>query len=540
MKKHLDNAFLEGTGYRAKTRFAKFFNLPELISTFKNTADIQTADMLKLPVPQAKRETIILPPSEIQVEMVAALADRAEKVRNKMVDVSEDNMLLITNDGRKLALDQRLLNPLLGDYAESKSSKCAQKVYEIWEKTKDKRSTQMLFCDLSTPKNDGSFNVYDDIKDKLIAKGIPEAEIAYIHNAKSEVQKKELFNKVREGEIRILIGSTQKMGAGTNVQKKLIALHHLDAPWRPSDLEQREGRIIRQGNENEEIEIYTYITEKTFDSYIYQLLENKQRFISQIMTGKSPLRSAEDIDEATLSYGEIKALATGNPLIIEKMELDAAVNKLKMLKSDYLNQKYLLEDRISQYYPLKIAEYTEKLKGMAKDIETFKAADKGKDGFAPMELMGKIYEEKKEAGERILELCKEAKIMDNFKIGAWQGFELSLSFDRFEMAYNITMKGELSHFTQLGSDIFGNIQRMNNTLEKMPEVEKIIAEKLKETENQLENAKKEVQAPFMYEEDLRTKNERLEMLNALLSMDEKKEDVPQKDYAHKEMVGEAR
>ena len=305
-------------------------------------------------------------------------------------------------------------------------------------------------------------------------------------------------------------------------------------------MEQREGRIIRQGNENEEVEIYTYITEKTFDSYIYQLLENKQRFISQIMTGKSPLRSAEDIDEATLSYGEIKALATGNPLIIEKMELDAAVNKLKMLKSDYLNQKYLLEDRISQYYPLKIAEYSEKLKGMAKDIETFKAADKGKDGFTPMELMGKVYEEKKEAGEKILELCKEVKIMDNFKIGVWQGFELSLSFDRFEMVYNIMMKGELSHFTQLGSDIFGNIQRMNNTLEKMPEVEKIIAEKLKETENQLENAKKEVQAPFMYEEDLRTKNERLEMLNALLSMDEKKEDVPQKDYAHKEMVGEAR
>ena len=348
-------------GYRAKTRFAKFFNLPELIMTFKEVADIQTKEMLNLPVPAVKRETVILAPSEIQTEMVHALAERAEKVRNKQVDVSTDNMLLITNDGRKLALDQRLLNPLLGDYAESKSSKCAAKVYEIWERTKDKRSTQMIFCDLSTPKADGSFNVYDDLKHKLESKGIPEAEIAYIHNAKSEVQKKELFAKVREGTIRILIGSTQKMGAGTNVQQKLIALHHLDAPWRPSDLEQREGRIIRQGNENSEVEIYTYVTEKTFDSYLYQLLENKQKFISQIMTGKSPLRSAEDVDEAALSYGEIKALATGNPLIIEKMDLDVAVNKLNLLKSDYLNQKYLLEDKISRYYPEKIAEYTEKV-----------------------------------------------------------------------------------------------------------------------------------------------------------------------------------
>ena len=508
-------------GYRAKTRFAKFFNLPELIMTFKEVADIQTKEMLNLPVPAVKRETVILAPSETQTEMVGSLAERAEKVRNKQVDVSTDNMLLITNDGRKLALDQRLLNPFLGDYAESKSSKCAAKVYEIWERTKEQHSTQMIFCDLSTPKADGSFNVYDDLKQKLESKGIPEAEIAYIHNAKSEVQKKELFAKVREGEVRILIGSTQKMGAGTNAQQKLIALHHLDAPWRPSDLEQREGRIIRQGNENAEVEIYTYVTEKTFDSYLYQLLENKQKFISQIMTGKSPLRSAEDVDEAALSYGEIKALATGNPLIIEKMDLDVAVNKLNLLKSDYLNQKYLLEDKISRYYPEKIAEYTERIEKMGMDIQTFNRTDQGKDNFAPMTLQGQTYYEKKEAGEKLIELCKEAKMADNLQVGSWRGFELSLSFDRFEKAYIMTLQGELKHYVTLGADIYGNLQRMNNLLEKMPEVRDTLQMKLAETKKQLANAQKEVQAPFMYEEELHTKKERLDTLNALLSMDEK-------------------
>ena len=508
-------------GYRAKTRFAKFFNLPELIMTFKEVADIQTKEMLNLPVPQVKRETVILAPSETQTEMVGSLAERAEKVRNKQVDVSTDNMLLITNDGRKLALDQRLLNPLLGDYAESKSSKCAAKVYEIWDRTKEQHSTQMIFCDLSTPKADGGFNVYDDLKQKLESKGIPEEEIAYIHNAKSEVQKKELFAKVREGTIRILIGSTQKMGAGTNAQQKLIALHHLDAPWRPSDLEQREGRIIRQGNENAEVEIYTYVTEKTFDSYRYQLLENKQKFISQIMTGKSPLRSAEDVDEAALSYGEIKVLATGNPLIIEKMDLDVAVNKLNLLKSDYLNQKYLLEDKISRYYPEKIAEYTERAQKMGMDIQTFKKTDRGKENFVPMTLQGQTYYEKKEAGEKIIALCHEAKMTDNLPIGSWRGFELSLSFDRFEKAYILTMQGELKHYVTLGSDIYGNLQRMNNTLEKMPEVRDTLQMKLSETKKQLANAQKEVQKPFMYEEELRTKKERLDALNALLSMDEK-------------------
>ena len=508
-------------GYRAKTRFAKFFNLPELIMTFKEVADIQTKEMLNLPVPQVKRETVILAPSETQTEMVGSLAERAEKVRNKQVDVSTDNMLLITNDGRKLALDQRLLNPLLGDYAESKSSKCAAKVYEIWDRTKEQHSTQMIFCDLSTPKADGGFNVYDDLKQKLESKGIPEEEIAYIHNAKSEVQKKELFAKVREGTIRILIGSTQKMGAGTNAQQKLIALHHLDAPWRPSDLEQREGRIIRQGNENAEVEIYTYVTEKTFDSYRYQLLENKQKFISQIMTGKSPLRSAEDVDEAALSYGEIKVLATGNPLIIEKMDLDVAVNKLNLLKSDYLNQKYLLEDKISRYYPEKIAEYTERAQKMGMDIQTFKKTDRGKENFVPMTLQGQTYYEKKEAGEKIIALCHEAKMTDNLPIGSWRGFELSLSFDRFEKAYILTMQGELKHYVTLGSDIYGNLQRMNNTLEKMPEVRDTLQMKLSETKKQLANAQKEVQKPFMYEEELRTKKERLDALNALLSIDEK-------------------
>lgn len=508
-------------GYRAKTRFAKFFNLPELIMTFKEVADIQTKEMLNLPVPQVKRETVILAPSETQTEMVGSLAERAEKVRNKQVDVSTDNMLLITNDGRKLALDQRLLNPFLGDYAESKSSKCAAKVYEIWERTKEQHSTQMIFCDLSTPKADGGFNVYDDLREKLISLGVPNEEIAYIHNAKSEVQKKELFAKVREGEVRVLIGSTQKMGAGTNAQQKLIALHHLDAPWRPSDLEQREGRIIRQGNENAEVEIYTYVTEKTFDSYLYQLLENKQKFISQIMTGKSPLRSAEDVDETALSYGEIKALATGNPLIIEKMNLDVAVNKLNLLKSDYLNQKYLLEDKISRYYPEKIAEYTERIEKMARDIQTFKQTDRGKENFVPMTLQGKKYYEKKEAGEKLIALCHEAKMADNLQVGSWRGFALNLSFDRFEKAYIMTLQGEIKHYVTLGTDIYGNLQRMHNTLEKMPEVRDTLQMKLTETKKQLANAQKEVQKPFMYEEELRTKKERLDTLNALLSMDEK-------------------
>ena len=349
------------------------------------------------------------------------------------------------------------------------------------------------------------------------------------------MQKKELFAKVREGEVRILIGSTQKMGAGTNAQQKLIALHHLDAPWRPSDLEQREGRIIRQGNENAEVEIYTYVTEKTFDSYLYQLLENKQKFISQIMTGKSPLRSAEDVDEAALSYGEIKALATGNPLIIEKMDLDVAVNKLSLLKSDYLNQKYLLEDKISRYYPEKIAEYTERVEKMAIDIQTFKQTDRGKDNFAPMTLQGQTYYEKKEAGEKIIELCHEAKMADNLPIGSWRGFALSLSFDRFEKAYILTMQGELKHYVTLGTDIYGNLQRMNNLLEKMPEVRDTLQMKLAETKKQLANAQKEVQKPFMYEEELRTKKERLDILNALLSMDEKTIDIEEEKTPSREV-----
>ena len=397
----------EGNGYRAKTRFAKFYNLPELMSVFKNVADIQTADMLKLPVPEAHYHNIALKPSEYQKDMVASLAERAEKVRNREVDSSVDNMLLITNDGRKLALDQRLINPMLPSDPNSKAAKCAENVFEIWQRTADQRSTQMIFCDLSTPKGDGSFSVYDDIRAKLLELGVPEHEIAYIHNAKSEAQKKDLFGKVRSGQVRILLGSTQRMGAGTNCQQKLIALHHLDCPWRPSDLQQREGRIIRQGNENPEVDIYSYVTEGTFDAYLYQLVESKQKFISQIMTSKSPVRSAEDVDEQALSYAEIKALASGNPMIKEKMDLDIEVSKLKLLKANHLSQRYALEDSISKTFPREIAETQARLAGYGADIATVKEqTHPNADGFAPMTLAGVTYAEKKEAGAALLSLCQ--------------------------------------------------------------------------------------------------------------------------------------
>ena len=397
----------EGNGYRAKTRFAKFYNLPELMSVFKNVADIQTADMLKLPVPEAHYHNIALKPSEYQKDMVASLAERAEKVRNREVDSSVDNMLLITNDGRKLALDQRLINPMLPSDPNSKAAKCAENVFEIWQRTADQRSTQMIFCDLSTPKGDGSFSVYDDIRAKLLELGVPEHEIAYIHNAKSEAQKKDLFGKVRSGQVRILLGSTQRMGAGTNCQQKLVALHHLDCPWRPSDLQQREGRIIRQGNENPEVDIYSYVTEGTFDAYLYQLVESKQKFISQIMTSKSPVRSAEDVDEQALSYAEIKALASGNPMIKEKMDLDIEVSKLKLLKANHLSQRYALEDSISKTFPREIAETQARLAGYGADIATVKEqTHPNADGFAPMTLAGVTYAEKKEAGAALLSLCQ--------------------------------------------------------------------------------------------------------------------------------------
>ena len=516
----------EGTGYRAKTRFAKFYNLPELMSVFKNVADIQTADMLKLPVPEAHYHNIALKPSEYQKEIVASLAERAEKVRNREVDSSVDNMLLITNDGRKLALDQRLVNPMLPSDPNSKAAKCAENVFEIWQRTADKRSTQMIFCDLSTPKDDGTFSVYDDIHAKLLELGIPENEIAFIHNAKSEVQKKDLFGKVRSGQVRILLGSTQRMGAGTNCQQKLIALHHLDCPWRPSDLQQREGRIIRQGNENPEVDIYSYVTEGTFDAYLYQLVESKQKFISQIMTSKSPVRSAEDVDEQALSYAEIKALASGNPMIKEKMDLDIEVSKLKLLKANHLSQKYALEDAISKGFPKQIAETQARIAGYGADIATVKGnTHPNADGFSPLTLAGVTHADKKEAGAALLTMCQAMLSPEATQIGSYRGLTLELAFDTFAREYRLTMIGQLRHTVTLGTDVFGNLQRMDNALEGLPIKEQTCREQLSNLQTQLETAKAEVQKPFPREEELTTKTARLEELNTLLNLDHKEPEI---------------
>ena len=515
----------EGTGYRAKTRFAKFHNLPELMSMFKEIADIKTADVLKLPVPKANYHTIVVEPSEAQKEMVADLADRAEKVRNKMVDSSTDNMLKITNDGRKLALDQRLANDLLEDYEKSKTAICSQNIYEIWEKHKDKKLAQLVFCDLSTPHNDGKFNVYDDLKNKLIEKGIPENEIAFIHEANTEVKKKELFNKVRKGEIRVLMGSTQKMGAGTNCQDKLIALHHLDCPWRPSDLIQRCGRIIRQGNENPEVDIYTYVTEGTFDGYLYQLVENKQKFISQIMTSKTPVRSAEDIDEKALSYAEIKALAAGNPLIIEKTELDASVSKLKLLKQSFLSQIYDLEDKIAKYFPNEINRLDNKIKMLSEDIERAKENTKTSEEnkFSSMNLKDKIYTERQEAGAKILELCKSMKNPDPINIGEFRGFSMELYFDTMSRDFKINLKGSLSHVVSLGDDPSGNTIRLDNALDNLDKDLKKAKEQLEDTKQQFENAKIESKKQFPQEQELKEKSKRLNEVNKKLSIKDKAE-----------------
>ena len=516
----------EGTGYRAKTCFSKFNNLPELISVFKNVADIQTADMLNLPVPEAHYHNIALKPSEYQKEMVASLAERAEQVRNRQVDSSVDNMLLITNDGRKLALDQRLINPMLPADPESKVVKCVETAFDIWRRTAEKRSTQMIFCDLSTPKGDGVFSVYDDIRSKLLAMGVPENEIAYIHDAKTEAQKKDLFAKVRAGQVRVLLGSTQRMGAGTNCQQKLVALHHLECPWRPSDLQQREGRIIRQGNENAEVDIYSYVTEGTFDAYLYQLVERKQKFIAQIMTSKSPVRSAEDVDEQALSYAEIKALASGNPLIKEKMDLDIEVTKLKLLKSSHLSQRYALEDAISKTFPKSLAETQERLAGYGADIAAVKEhTAPNADGFSPMTLAGKVYAEKKAAGAELLTMCQNMLVPEPTQVGSYRGLTLELSFDSFSQEYRLTMIGQLRHVTTLGTDVFGNIQRMDNLLETLPVKEQACREKLSELHTQLETAKAEVQKSFPREEELKTKLARLEELNALLNMDKREPEV---------------
>ena len=516
----------EGTGYRAKTRFAKFYNLPELMSVFKNVADIQTADMLKLPVPEAHYHNIALKPSEYQKEIVASLAERAEKVRNREVDSSVDNMLLITNDGRKLALDQRLVNPMLPSDPNSKAAKCAENVFEIWQRTAGQRSTQMIFCDLSTPKDDGTFSVYDDIHAKLLELGIPENEIAFIHNAKSEAQKKDLFGKVRSGQVRILLGSTQRMGAGTNCQQKLIALHHLECPWRPSDLQQREGRIIRQGNENPEVDIYSYVTEGTFDAYLYQLVESKQKFISQIMTSKSPVRSAEDVDEQALSYAEIKALASGNPMIKEKMDLDIEVSKLKLLKANHLSQKYALEDAISKGFPKQIAETQARIAGYGADIATVKEnTHPNGDGFSPLTLAGVTHADKKEAGAALLTMCQTMLSPEATQIGSYRGLTLELAFDTFAREYRLTMIGQLRHTVTLGTDVFGNLQRMDNALEGLPIKEQTCREQLSNLQTQLETAKAEVQKPFPREEELTTKTARLEELNTLLNLDHKEPEI---------------
>ena len=520
----------EGTGYRAKTRFAKFFNLPELIALFKESADIQTPDMLKLPVPEAEYENVTLKPSEAQKEMVQSLADRAERVRNRMVDSSVDNMLKITNDGRKLALDQRLMSDLLPDDPNSKASVCVEKAFEIWKDTTEKKSAQLIFCDLSTPKGDGTFNVYEDIRDKLIAKGVPPEEIAFIHDANTELRKAELFAKVRSGQVRFLLGSTAKMGAGTNVQDRLIALHHLDVPWRPSDIEQQEGRILRQGNTNPKVKIFRYVTEGTFDAYSWQLIENKQKFIGQIMTSKSPVRSCEDIDDAALTYAEVKALATGNPYIKEKMDLDIQVSKLKLMKANHTSQKYRLEDEIAKRYPMQISALKERIAGLKADIADYNARKPADKELFAMTVAGKTYEDRKEAGTALIAICKEMKAVNTpVAVGEYLGMKMTASFDSFLRKFSLTLKGNLSHTIDIGSDPSGNITRINNVLEGMTkQLEEAVA-KLENVEHQLETAKVEVVKPFAQEAELAEKLDRLAELNALLNMDEKGDDAVDMD-----------
>ena len=516
----------EGTGYRAKTRFAKFYNLPELMAMFKEIADIKTADMLNLPVPEAKYHNIAVKPSEMQKEMVASLAERAEQVRGGGVDSSVDNMLKITNDGRKLALDQRMLNDMLPDFEGSKINACVDNIYRIWEENTDKKSAQLVFCDLSTPKNDGTFSVYNDIRKKLIERGIPESEVKFIHEADTDMKKKELFQKTRKGEVRVLLGSTQKMGAGTNVQDKLIALHDVDCPWRPSDLEQRSGRIVRQGNENPQVDIYRYVTEQTFDAYLYQLVEGKQKFASQIMTSKSPVRSAEDIDETALSYAEIKMLATGNPYIKEKMDLDIQVQKLKMLKSNFLSEKYGLEDKVIKFYPQQIAYLKSRVEGLTKDVETAKSHPKPIDE-QPLGMMvsGVSYSEKAEAGQAIINACKSMNSPDAIPLGEYRGFQMELYFDTVQRNYVVKLKGETSRDVPLGDDAHGNIVRIDNGIERFEETLADTKNSLENTEKQFETAKQEIEKPFAKEEELREKTARLDELNILLNMDKKENEI---------------
>lgn len=528
----------EGTGYRAKTRFAKFYNLPELMAMFKEIADIKTADMLNLPVPEAKYHNIAVKPSEMQKEMVAFLAERAEQVRGGGVDSSVDNMLKITNDGRKLALDQRMLNDMLPDFEGSKINACVDNIYRIWKENADKKSAQLVFCDLSTPKNDGTFSVYNDIRKKLIERGIPESEVKFIHEADTDMKKKELFQKTRKGEVRVLLGSTQKMGAGTNVQDKLIALHDVDCPWRPSDLEQRSGRIVRQGNENPKVDIYRYVTEQTFDAYLYQLVEGKQKFASQIMTSKSPVRSAEDIDETALSYAEIKMLATGNPYIKEKMDLDIQVQKLKMLKSNFLSEKYGLEDKVIKFYPQQIAYLKSRVEGLTKDVETAKLHPKPIDE-QPLGMMvsGVSYSEKAEAGQAIINACKSMNSPNAIPLGEYRGFQMELYFDTVQRNYVVKLKGETSRDVPLGDDSHGNIVRIDNGIERFEEALADTKNSLENTEKQFETAKQEIEKPFAKEEELRAKTARLDELNILLNMDKKENEIVGGEPDEGEAVG---
>ena len=513
----------EGTGYRAKTRFARFYNLPELIAMFKQVADIQTADMLNLPVPTVNYHNVVMKPSEHQRDMVASLAERAERVRNGMVEPTVDNMLKITNDGRKLALDQRLVNGMLPDNEESKVNACMDNIYRVWEAGEEKKLTQLVFCDLSTPHNDGTFNVYDDLKAKLMERGIPAEEIAFIHDAKTEVQKAALFTSVRRGLVRVLIGSTAKMGAGTNVQRKLAAEHHLDIPWRPSDIEQREGRMIRQGNTNESVEVFRYVTENTFDAYMWQTIESKQKFISQIMTSKSPVRSCEDIDETALSYAEVKALATGNPYIKEKMDLEIDVSRLKLVKANYQSQKYAMEDRLLKYFPREVKLTEERIAGFKADMSLYEQ-HKTED-FPGMVLNGVNYAEKKDAGAALIETCKAQTSPELKEVGSFRGFTLMLSYDTFGKTFKLTLKGALSHTIDLGSDIHGNIQRMENAFDMFPTRLNACEQALANLQIQIENAKAEVEKPFAQEDELRTKSARLAELDAMLNMDKRENDT---------------
>ena len=495
------------------------------MSLFKEVADIQTADMLNLPVPKAHYEVIKTMPSDEQKEILKSLSERADKVRNRQVEPEEDNMLKITNDGKKLALDQRLINPLLPDDENSKVNVCVKNVFAIWDKTKEDKSTQLLFSDMSTPKGDGSFNIYDDIRDKLVDLGIPREEIAFIYEANTDKQKDELFAKVRKGEIRILMGSTQKMGAGTNVQNKLIAMHDLDVPWRPADLEQRSGRIVRQGNENKEVHIYRYITENTFDAYLWQTIENKQKFISQIMTSKTPVRVAEDVDESSLNYAEIKALATGDPKIKEKMDLDNEVTKLKMLEANYKSNRYRLEDKVTKFYPEEITKTEKQIEAIKKDIDNVEPQGSGENKFTSITIFGEKIFDKKIAGEMLLEAVKTVKINDNKVIGSYRGMDLEVSYNFLTNEHNFSLNGATKHYGELGTSAEGNITRLDNVIEKMPDKITRLEEKLVATKGQLENAKEELAKPFEKADELKTKVLRLAELNQLLDMGEVEEKI---------------